>query len=334
MAATLHDVARLAGVSIKTVSNVVNGHAGASEETRERVRRIIAELDYQPNLSARSLRSGRSGVIGLAVPELSLSYFAQLADAVIARADERGLVVQIEQTGGVLEREVGVLSSPRVQLADGLLFAPLGLAQHEVKPPLPKLPLVVLGERIFDGPVDHVTMRNAAVAQAATQTLLHAGRRRIAVIGAHPGELPGTATHRLEGYRAALAAAGVPFDERLVEQAQLWHQADGARVTRQLLDRGAEFDGVFAMNDALALGAMRVLQQEGLRVPVDVAVIGIDDIDEGRYSLPSLTTVDPGRDAIARTAVDLLVERIEHQGDPLAARDVSVDFAVVRRESA
>lgn len=334
MAATLHDVARLAGVSIKTVSNVVNGQAGASEETRERVRRIIAELGYQPNLSARTLRSGRSGVIGLVVPELSLSYFAQLADAVIARAGERGLVVQIEQTGGELEREIAVLASPRVQLADGLLFAPLGIAQHQVQPPLATLPLVVLGERIFDGPVDHVTMRNAEAARAATETLLAAGRRRIAVIGAHPGELPGTATHRLEGYRAALTAAGAEYDARLIEEAQLWHQADGARAMRRLMERGAQFDGLFAMNDALALGAMRVLQDVGLRVPEDVAVVGIDDIDESRYSIPSLTTVDPGREAIARTAVDLLVERIEHQGGVLAGRDVSVDFAVVRRESA
>lgn len=223
MGATLHDVAKLAGVSIKTVSNVVNSQAGASDETRERVHRVIAELGYRPNLSARTLRSGRSGVIGLIVPELSLSYFAQLADAVIARADERGLVVQIEQTGGVLDRERGVLASPRVQLADGLLFAPMGLAQHPAQPPLSKLPLVVLGERVFNGPVDHVSMQNADVARAATETLIAAGRRRIAVIGAHPGEVPGTATHRLEGYRGALTAAGAAIDERLIEEAHLWH---------------------------------------------------------------------------------------------------------------
>ncbi|MCP2635836.1 LacI family transcriptional regulator [Microbacterium sp. HD4P20] len=334
MPATLHDVARLAKVSIKTVSNVVNDHPGASDETRERVRRAIAELDYQPNLSARTLRSGRSGVIGLVVPELSLSYFAQLADAVIARADERGLVVQVEQTGGDADRELSVLSSPRIKLADGVLFAPLGIAQGTREVPVVRYPLVVLGERIFEGSIDHVGMRNSEAAQAATQVLLDAGRRRIAVVGAHPGEVPGTATLRFEGYRSALTAAGLAVDERLVLEARLWHQADGAHAIRRLLEARVPFDGVFAMNDALALGVMRVLQQEGVHLPDDVAVIGFDNIDEGQYSMPSLTTIDPGRDAIARTAVDLLVERIADRGDRVDPRDVRVEFEVVRRESA
>src|SRR5690606_37030469 len=109
-------------------------------------------------------------------------------------------------------------------------------------------PIVLLGERIFNGPVDHVTMQNVEAAQAATEHLLGVGRRRIAVIGAHRGEVIGSAGLRLTGYRNALAAAGIPFDDRLVGYVGLWHRVNGAQAIRELLSTGVDFDGLFAMN--------------------------------------------------------------------------------------
>jgi DNA-binding LacI/PurR family transcriptional regulator len=330
----MHDVARLAGVSVKTVSNVVNEYVHVSEKMRTKVRAAVDELGYKPNLSARSLRSGRSGVIGLAVPELSLAYFAQLADEVIRAAEARGLVVLIEQTGGDRERELQVLRSPRLQLIDGLLFSPLGLSSEDAPLVDIDVPLVLLGERIFDGPADHVTMQNVEAARAATQHLIDKGRRRIAVLGAHQGEVIGSAGLRLTGYREALDAAGIPFDESLVAYVGLWHRANGSDAMRRLLATGAQFDGLFAMNDELALGAMRVLQETGKVIPDDVAVIGFDDVDEGRYSLPSLSTVDPGRREIAETAVNTLMQRIDHRGDTeLRPRELLSAFRIVERES-
>jgi DNA-binding LacI/PurR family transcriptional regulator len=333
MAATLHDVAKQAGVSIKTVSNVVNGYTNIRPETRARVQEAIDDLGYQPNLSARSLRSGKSGVIGLVLPELSLSYFAELADAVIARAATHGLVVLVEQTGADREREIAVLSSPRMRLTDGLIFSPLGMGQEDARFLEVDYPVILLGERIFGGPTDHVTMRNVEAARAATELLLRAGRRRIAVVGAHRDETLGSAALRLEGYRQALEAAGVAYDPALVSFTTLWHRANGAASMRALLESGVGFDAVFGLNDALALGAMRVLQEKGLRIPSDVAVIGFDDIDEAQYMVPSLTTVDPGRTAIAETAVDLLVERLALGGREAPRREILVDFDVIARES-
>lgn len=334
MSATMHDVARLAGVSFKTVSNVVNDHPHVSDATRAKVRAAIEELGYQPNLSARSLRSGRSGVIGLAVPELSLAYFAQLAGEVIRAAEKRGLVVLVEQTGGDREKELAVLRSPRLQLTDGLLFSPLGLGIDDAALVDIPTPLVLLGERIFNGPTDHVTMQNVKAARAATEHLLSKGRRRIAVLGARQGEIIGSAGLRLTGYRQALDAAGIPFDESLLVYTGLWHRASGAAATRELLASGVQFDGIFALNDDLALGAMRVLQEAGLVIPDDVAVIGFDDVDEGRYSVPSLSTVDPGRREIAETAVGILLERISEKGEERAApRELLSAFRIVERES-
>ncbi len=334
MTSTMHDVAKLAGVSFKTVSNVINHHPHVSDATRTKVQAAIDELGYQPNLSARSLRSGRSGVIGLAVPELSLAYFAQLADEVIQAAEKRGQVVLIEQTGGDRKRELEVLRSPRLQLTDGLLFSPLGLGIDDAALVDIDTPLVLLGERIFNGPADHVTMQNVEAARAATEHLIARGRRRIAVVGAHEGEVIGSAGLRLTGYRQALDAAGIPFDESLIAYVGTWHRANGADAMRGLLASGVAFDGLFAMNDELALGAMRVLQEVGLVIPSDVAVIGFDDVDEGQYSIPSLSTIDPGRREIAETAVDVLLGRIaEKGGAKREPQELLSQFRLIVRES-
>lgn len=334
MAATLHDVARIAGVSIKTVSNVINDFPHVRPATRAKVEAAIDELGYTPNLTARNLRSGRTGAITLAVPDLSLSYFGELAATVIAAAEKAGIVVLVEQTGGDRQREIELLRSPRLKLTDGMIFSPLGMGQEDVDRLRVSYPLVILGERIFDGPVDHVTMRNVEGARAATEYLLASGRRRIAVIGAHEGEVIGSAGLRLRGHREALEAAGIPFDESIVGYTTTWHRSNGLRTMRALLESGATFDAVFGLNDTLALGAMRALQESGIHVPDDVAIVGWDDIDDGQYSIPSLTTVDPGQGWIARTAVATLLERIADPDAAGAPRQLLAEFHVVERESA
>jgi DNA-binding LacI/PurR family transcriptional regulator len=334
MSVTLHDVARAAGVSIKTVSNVINDYPHVRPDTRERVQTAINALGYQPNLSARSLRSGKTGAIALGLPELSLSYFAELADTVIEAAERVGQVVIIEQTGGDRERELQLLTSWRRKMTDGLIFSPLGMGMDDAARLDVPYPLVLLGERIFDGPTDHVTMRNVEAARAATEHLIARGRRRIAVIGAHEGEVVGSAGLRLRGYREALEAAGIPFDERIIVHTTLWHRSNGATAMRELLSRDAGFDAVFGLNDTLALGAMRVLQEAGYRVPQDVSVIGFDDLDEAMYSLPSLSTVNPGRVEIAEVAVSSLMKRIDGSaGTAEPAHLHLAQFSIVERES-
>ncbi len=331
MAVTMHDVAARAGVSIKTVSNVVNGYPHIRPQTRERVEEAIAALGYQLNVSARNLRQGRTGMIGLAIPELRVPYFAELADSVMRAAERRGLVLLIEQTGPSGAHEAEVLRSPRRTMTDGLLFSPVTMdpANH------PELevdyPLVLLGERVFDAGFDHVTMANVEAARAATEHLAARGCRHIAVVGVHPGEAMGSAALRYEGYRQGLAAAGLELDPRRAGVADRWVRSTGARAMEQVLDSGVPVDGVFAMNDALALGALRVLHARGLRVPEDVAVIGFDDIDDTRYSEPPLSSIAPGREQIAEQAVDLLLERIS--GAAVPPRQVVADFEVVERES-
>lgn len=330
----MHDVAGLAGVSIKTVSNVINDYPYIRAETKERVLEAIASLGYRPNLSARGLRSGRTGVISLIIPDLRNAYFAELAAEVMSAAEAQGLSVIIEQSGGDRERELGLLRGPRTSMIDGILYSVLGLTADEAHL-LDDIetPLVLLGERIFNGPTDHVTMRNSESTKAATEHLIATGRKRIVAFGAHSGEVIGSAGLRLVGYREALAEAGIPYDESLVVEVGEWFRLQGAQAMHALLSSGTKFDGIVAFNDLIALGAMRVMQEAGIRIPDDVAVIGFDDIDETRYTLPTLSTIDPGRREIAEVAVRYLKERIASGGQAIAPREYLAGFHVVERES-
>ncbi len=337
MAATMHDVARIAGVSIKTVSNVINDYPHVRPGTRDRVKQAIAQLEYRPNLSARGLRSGRTGVIGLAVPSLRENYFAELADAVIRAAEKRGLGVMVEQTSGQREAELRAVSASRPRFLDGLLFSPVSLGQADAEALAVDRPLVLLGERIFDGPTDHVTMHNMSSAQAAVEHLLSLDRGRIALVGAdlERSDETNSANLRLRGYLRALEQAGIELDPSLVRPTPMsqWNRAGGAAALHRMIEEGVDFDAVFALTDTLGLGILRALGEEGRRVPDDVAVIGFDNIDESRYSLPSLSTVDSGRDEIAAIAVDRLIERISEKGERRPPETFKPAFRIVRRES-
>jgi len=328
----LKDVAERAGVSVKTVSNVVNGYQHVRPATRARVEQAIAELNYRPNLSARSLRKGRTGVIALAVPELDIPYFAELARHVVDAAAEHGWTVLIDQTGGGPEQERKAARGIGDHLIDGLIFSPLALTSDDLAA-LHGLPVVLLGERVDNGPADHIMIDNVAAAREITAHLIGLGRRRIAAIGSQRTPEGASARLRLAGYTAALADAGIAYDERLVAPASAWHRADGSAAMRALLDSGVRPDAVFCFNDTLALGALRALHEAGLRVPADVAVAGFDDIEDGRFSIPTLSTVAPDKERIARLAVDLLADRLDaERGAP--PRELVAPHRLALRESA
>lgn len=352
MAVGLRDVAARAGVSIKTVSNVVNGHAQVAPETRARVQTAIDDLHYRPNLSARSLRRGRSGVIALAVPQLDNPYFAELAGFVVRAAEEHGWTVLVDQTDGCCERERLVLAGIRSHLIDGLILSPEAIGPGEITSRTDETPLVLLGEKVGGGLADHVAIDNVAAAQVATEHLLDGGRRRVAAIGDQAG-VPGTsgvARLRRQGYESALETRGVEVDRRLVAAVSSFQRIEGAAAMARLLEAEPGLDAVFCFNDTLALGALRTLAEWGLRVPADVAVVGVDDVEDGRFSVPSLTTIAPDKAQIASSAVAMLRDRLGNPlgnplgdplGDPLGnggvrspPRDVRADFALVSRESA
>ncbi|MCT2582109.1 LacI family DNA-binding transcriptional regulator [Actinophytocola gossypii] len=321
MPARLRDVAEHAGVSVRTVSNVVNGFRYVAPETRARVQASIDELGYRPNLAARTLRRSRTGLVSLVVPEIDSPYFAELAARTVRVAQRRGLTVLIDQTDGDPERERLLLHGKRSQLVDGVLFSPWTVAPADVAARTDTVPLVLLGEH--DSPdqlrVDHVAIDNVAAARAATAHLLATGRRRIAALGVQPSIFNATARQRLLGYHQALSSAGVPVAPELERPVRTLHRADGHRAMLELLDLPEPPDAVFCFTDELALGAMRAAADRDVRVPDAVSVVGFDDIEDGRYSVPALSTVSPDKDGIAELALDCLATQPD---DPHTGRSI------------
>jgi DNA-binding LacI/PurR family transcriptional regulator len=329
VAVKLSDVAARAEVSVRTVSNVVNGYQHVAPETRARVEEAITALGYRPNLTARQLRLGRTETLSLVVPEIDSPYFSELASWFVRIGEDRGWTVHIDQSGGRADRERRMVAGPSGQAVDGVVCSPWAVDPEELAG-LRSTPLVLLGERRATGQVDHVAIDNVTAAREAVQHLIGVGRRRIAAIGAQPHLQNNTGRLRVLGYRQALAAAGLPVDDALVLPVQTLHRADGAATMHHLLDDHPEVDAVFCFTDQLALGAMRVLADRGRRVPDDVAVVGFDDIEDGRYSVPSLTTVSPDKEQIARLALDALARRIAEPGPGL---DLVAEHRLVVRES-
>lgn len=331
MPATLRDVAERANVSMRTVSNVVSGYEHVSDRMRERVLAAIAELDYRPNPVARTLRTGRTGVLALVVPEIDVPYFSELARDVINAAAEFGYRVMIDQTGHDHDRERELLTgADRTMLFDGILFSPLVTRAELLEMNgRTSMPLVLLGEHEFDGHYDHVAIDNIQAAKDATQHLIDTGRTRIAAIGAQPDETYATPQQRTAGFEAALADAGLaPF---AIEPAAHYRRADGYAAARSLLERDPRPDAIFCYSDLLAMGALRAVFDAGLRVPEDVAIIGVDDIEEGRYSRPSLSTVSLDTPFIAREAIARIAARIDDPEAP--AQQIVAPHAVLVRES-
>jgi DNA-binding LacI/PurR family transcriptional regulator len=290
MAARLRDVAEHAGVSVRTVSNVVNGFRYVAPQTRIHVQASIDELGYRPNLAARTLRQSRTGLVALVVPEIDSPYFAELAARTVRVAQQRGLTVLIDQTDGDAERERLLLHGKRSQLVDGVLFSPWAVAPGELAARTDTVPLVLLGEHDSTAAVDHVAIDNVAAAREATEHLLSTGRRRIAAMGVPPSRFNATARQRRLGDR-------------------MLHRADGHHAMTALLDSPTPPDAVFCFTDQLALGALRALADRGLSAPDDVALVGFDDIEDGRFSVPSLSTVSPDKDRIAELALDCLADQ-------------------------
>jgi len=332
MPVSLKDVAKLAGVSVRTVSNVVNDYPYVTEATRTRVQRALDELNYRPNLAARSLRTGRSEILALAVPAIDAPYFGELARHIVKAAERHSYTVLIEQTDGMPEREKRLFADGGPHLIDGLILSPVALRPKDLRARTDETPLVLLGEQVYHGPADHVAIDNVAAARTATAHLLKLGRRRIAAIGCR--QTPDAAAEHLRyrGYAAALQGVGAVVERRLVVPTRSLDRRGGARAMERLLAHETPPDAVFCYNDVMALGAIRTLLDRGYRVPGDVAVVGIDDIEDGRFSTPSLTTISPDKAQIANLVVDLLLSRIK-EGNAEPPREVQADFTLVVRES-
>ena len=330
--ATIREVSRLAGVSTATVSRVLNGTSNVSPATRGRVLEAIATLDFTPNTFARGLATNRSDGIGVTVNEVSSPYFGAFIQGVeqVVRARGIHLMVSSGSADAALERaSVDFLLRRR---CDGLVVQADALDDEALVELVQGagVPVVVFGRSVAEIASSCVVVDNEFGGALATEVLLRHGHR---TIGHVTGPLAyADARDRLAGYRRALEAAGVGFDERLVVESSFLEEG-GALAVDGLLERAPEMTAIFVGNDQMAAGAMRTLRERGLVVPDDVSLVGYDDVFLARYLTPALTTVRIPLVEMGRAAACLLLARLEgermevlHRFDPELVERQSVAY--------
>ncbi|RNE62249.1 LacI family DNA-binding transcriptional regulator [Cryobacterium tepidiphilum] len=310
---TLALVAERAGVSIASVSRVLNG-LPASSHLAERVQAAAQELGYVADATARSLKVGRTEQIALAVADVGNPVYVDMMHEVSRVVTDAGYRLVLSSTGSNPDDQITLLQSLNRGYADGLLLSPLRVTPELIDTiRSSRLPIVVIGSLPPDVEVDNVRADSAAGMTLAVAHLAELGRRRIAFINGPVDTVPGAA--RLAGYTAAMVKRELPMNDDATVGAEDFTLAAGLTAAETLLDQSTP-DAIVCANDLLAVAALKVLARRGLRVPEDIALVGMDDTDIAELSIPSITSVDLRSAKRARTAARLLLRRLE---DPSAS---------------
>lgn len=329
---TMRDVAKQAGVSQRTVSNVVNNYPHVSEKMRSRVQKAIEELGYTPNVAAQRLRQGRTGIIALAIPNLSWPYFGEIAHQIQVQTHKNGFTLLVLETEADRDNEIRVLESFKRNLVDGVILSPTVISKEDLDSVNLKCPIVLLGETITDAQYLHFEIDNYTAAAEVAQHLYSREARSFLILGDSTSRVcAGPGTPRVKGFTERLAQLGLDDSS--------WHQIEVSPWTYQgaysamfkWLHHNPLPDAIFSMNDIMASGALRALGDVKASVPDDVLVCGWDGTDLAKYFLPSITSITPNKELLAQRAVGGLLELID--GGKVALGDHFVDYELVVRES-
>lgn len=317
---SIYDVARVAAVSIATVSRTLNGSGLVAEATRARVLDAAQALGYEPNSIARSLVTRATQTIGLLLPDIMNPFFPELVRGVQLLAAERSYTLLLAQTGGDPETERRYLDLLRGKAIDGVLVVGLAMRRERLaRFAASGIPLVSLDRDVDLPGTVMVHLDNRVGARRAIEHLLSLGHRAIAHI-AGPSALK-VSRARTRGYADALRTAGVARRPELSVEADFTEDG-GRQACLRLLDAGTAFSAVFAANDLMAIGALAALKERGVAVPADVSIVGFDDIHLAAYTSPTLTTVRQPTYDMARCATQILIDAIQGQARPSGERQV------------
>lgn len=326
--ATIKDVARAAKVSIATVSRILNGKDTVSPPLVERVMAAVEELQYHPNAMARALKVNESRSIGLIIPDIENPFFPALVRGVEDAAQMHHYAVILCNTDSKPEEEEKYIRFLQSKRVDGILFTggPRSERNVELLSTL-SIPVVLLDRRV-GSQLSAVITNNRLGGFMATEHLIKKGRRRIAFISG-PAELS-SVQERRQGYAEALEQYGLAPDQDLIQAGDFSFES-GYQAASRLVASGQEFDGVFAANDLMAIGAIEYLAAYGLRVPAEIAVTGYDDIRMAGWYKPSLTTVRQPVYIMGQSAVKMIIDRIT--GENRQYREQIITPELVVRES-
>lgn len=325
---TIQDVAKQAGVSVSTVSRVLNDKDDVAPDTYEKVRGVIQQLGYTSSLAARSMRSRRTNVIGLIIPDVEDPFALQVMKGVSQALSDVDYDLIIHTSGSVKkrstpEREQHHVSLLNGSIADGVIIVTPSATRFPTT-----APVVAIDPNNESPDCPSVIATNHAGALAAMEYLIGLGHRRIGFIGGR-SDLQ-SANHRRQGYLDALAQASIPLDLTLIEAGD-FSIGMGHQCAERLLALREPPTAIFAANDQSAIGAMDAAREIGLRIPEDLSIIGFDNIPESAFSNPRLTTVDQFIARMGHIGTEMLLNLI--QGESLEDNQFKVATQLVSRDS-
>ncbi len=328
---TIRDVAVAAGVSITTVSHVVNETRYVSDELRQRVLRAMDELGYQPNVLARGLRSGQTKTIGLVVPDMSNLFFAEVSRAIEDMVFNKGYSLIICNSDDNPEKQkayFGVLVAKQVE---GIIFISTHSSEDFFeRVENTRIPIVFADREVPSTLADVVLVDNECGGYLATSYLIGLGHKRIACITGPSGVTP--SADRVNGYRRALQEAGLPYLQEYVIPGD-FHYHSGEKAMLRLLDLNPRPDAVFVSNDMMAFGCIRAIRSCNLRLPDDISLVGFDDIILAQASSPALTSVAQPIEAMAQQIIELLFLRMQENPPTTERKRIILKPELVIRDS-
>lgn len=331
MRTTIKDIAELANVSIATVSKVINGKdSSISKKTREKIKRIIEEENYIPNSVARTLVTKQSYSLGMIVPDICNPFFSQLIRGVEEDANKKGYDLIITNTDDDDEKLLVQLELMKKKMVDGLILissqnSSIGEILDDINIP------TVLVDRVVEhrSLVGRVEIDNKKGGSLATSHLIEKGCKKIVFLA---GDIQTFSSYqRYLGYKSALEDHGLKFDETLVEFGS-FHSEFGYNAVLSLLGKKCSFDGIYASNDMIAVGAMQALKSCGYRIPEDIKVIGFDDIYLSALVTPTLTTIHQPVFEMGSTASRILIDYLSNKTKS-ETPVVCFDTRLIERES-
>lgn len=322
----IRDVARLAGVSVATVSRALSNPEKVSPESLDKVHAAIAQVGYRPNMLARNFRSARAFAVVVLVPDIANPFYSLFIRALEDRAHQKGYAVLLGDTRGTPERELEYIRRVETRLADGIVQLRPSSEKSQNNIPADVPCVNACGCEYTTGPAIRIDNRGAA--KSMVNYLISLGHKRIGVISGLKDNPH--AIDRLEGYKEALAEAGIPFEKDLIAEGDftMW---SGLNAAFQFCNMKNRPTAIFSMNDEMAIGAMQTLKNQGIRIPEDISVTGFDDIAYAKYSDPSLTTISQPAEEMGKMAMDMLLKVIE--GEPLSQRECVLPTEFIIRKS-
>lgn len=324
------DVSKKAGVSIATVSRVLNGTAKVSETTYKKVMNAVKALDYHPNIAGRNLRTNKTGNIMVVLNTLSNPFFPRIIKAIEEEASKDNYTVIITSVNGEKEKFRNQISLLKKRFADGAIFLSVDIPEEcksEVKDLSESLPIIQCCEQANIATIPEVRIDDFAAMYDMVSKLIKQGRKNIMYLS-NDNILPST-TLRLEGYKQALKDGGIEFDENLILKGNYGYR-NARLLTEEFIKSKKTFDAVVCNSDRMATGAISVLKEEGFSIPDDIQVSGFDNIDLCHMVTPSITTVSQDRKAIGKKAYELLAKRIA--GKEVNKNNI-INYTIIERDS-